>query len=62
MHLKYGRSAGNDVYPWNGTTSRATVASRTKVSFEQMAALIPEIMDGSFYTFKVNIRKTYFMK
>jgi hypothetical protein len=31
--LKNGRSAGNGVYTWKGTTSRVMVASRPKVSF-----------------------------
>jgi hypothetical protein len=33
MHLKYGRSAGNAAYTWKGTTSKAMVAIRPKVSF-----------------------------
>jgi hypothetical protein len=30
---KNGRSPGNGVYSWKGTTSRVMVASRPKVSF-----------------------------
>jgi hypothetical protein len=33
MHLKNGRSAGNSVYMWKGTTLRLMVVSRPKVSF-----------------------------
>jgi hypothetical protein len=47
MHLQNGGSAGNDAYVQKGTTSRVMVASRPKVSSGQMAALVPEIMDGS---------------
>jgi hypothetical protein len=32
-----------------GTTSRLIVVSRSKVSFDRMAAPGPEIMDGSLY-------------
>jgi hypothetical protein len=46
MHLENGSSAGNGAYSRNGTTSKVTVASRPKVSFYQMAAPVPEIMDG----------------
>jgi hypothetical protein len=38
-----------DAYVQQGTTSKVMVASRPKVSFDQMAAPIPEIMDGSLY-------------
>jgi hypothetical protein len=40
-----GRSAENGVYAWKGTTSRVMVASRPKVSFDQMMAPVPEMMD-----------------
>jgi hypothetical protein len=49
MHLKNGRSIGNDPYMWKGITSRVIVASRPKVSFDQMAAPVPEIMDDSIW-------------
>jgi hypothetical protein len=32
MHLKNDRCAGNSEYTWNGTASRVTVASRSRVS------------------------------
>jgi hypothetical protein len=47
MHLKNDRSAGNGAYARKRTTSRVKVASRLKVSFDQMAEPVPEIMDGS---------------
>jgi hypothetical protein len=46
IHLKNGRSAGTSAYARKGTISRVTVASRPKVSFDQTAAPVPEIMDG----------------
>jgi hypothetical protein len=46
MHLKNGRSAENRAYMQKGATSRVMAASRPKVSFDQMAAPIPEIMDS----------------
>jgi hypothetical protein len=42
MHLQNG----NGVYARNGITSKVTVANRPKVSFDQMAAPVPEIMNG----------------
>jgi hypothetical protein len=47
--FKNTRNTGNDAYMQKGTTSRVMVASRHKVSFYQIAALVPEIMDGSLY-------------
>jgi hypothetical protein len=44
--FKNGRNAGNDGYARKESTSRVMVASSSKVSFYQMVALIPEIMDG----------------
>jgi hypothetical protein len=41
----YGRSVGNGAYAQKGTTSRVMVARRPKVN--QLAAPVPEIMDGS---------------
>jgi hypothetical protein len=49
--FKNGRSAGNGTYGRKGTTSRVMVASRPKVSFDQMAAPVLEIMDGSMYVY-----------
>jgi hypothetical protein len=49
MPLKNGRSAGNSAYTRKGTIWRVMVTGRAKVSFEQMAAPVPEIMDGSLY-------------
>jgi hypothetical protein len=46
--LKNGRTSGNGAYARKGTISRVMVASRSKVRFDQMAARVPEIMDGSF--------------
>jgi hypothetical protein len=45
--FKNGRSAGSGAYTQKGTTSRVMVASRTTVSFNQMAAPVLEIFDGS---------------
>jgi hypothetical protein len=42
---KKDRSTGNGAYMWKGTVSRVMVVSRPEVSFEQMAASVPEIMD-----------------
>jgi hypothetical protein len=47
--LKNGRSSGNSAYAWKGDTSRVVVASRLKVSFDQIAAPVPENMDGCLY-------------
>jgi hypothetical protein len=66
MNLKKGRSAENSAYAQKGTTSRVTVDSRPRVSFNQMAAPVPEIMDGSFTVFCIcsfyfiNVSFTYF--
>jgi hypothetical protein len=43
--VKNARSAGNSAYARTGIALRLMVASRHKVSFDQMAALVPEIMD-----------------
>jgi hypothetical protein len=43
--FKSGMSAGNGVF----TQKSVMVASRTEVSFDLMAATVPEIMDGSLY-------------
>jgi hypothetical protein len=50
MHLKSGRSAENGAYTWKGATSRVMVATKLKLTFGQMAAPGPEIMDhtGNF--------------
>jgi hypothetical protein len=47
--IKDGRSAGNGAYARKGTTSRVMVACRPKLAFDQMAARVPEIMDGCMY-------------
>jgi hypothetical protein len=47
IHLKNGISTWDDAYTQQWTTLRVMVASRPKVSFDQMAAQVPEIMDGS---------------
>jgi hypothetical protein len=43
--FKNAGSAGKNAYMWKGTTSRVMLASRPKVSFDQMTAPVPEIMD-----------------
>jgi hypothetical protein len=48
MHVNNGRSARNDADARKGTVSRMMVASRPSVSFDEIAAPVPEIMDG-FY-------------
>jgi hypothetical protein len=50
MRLKYGRSTGDSAYARKGTTSRVIVASRSKVSFDQMPTPASEIMDGSLFS------------
>jgi hypothetical protein len=47
MHLTNSRSAGNGAYVWNGSTSRWWWPLGPNLSFDQMAALAPEIMDSS---------------
>jgi hypothetical protein len=47
--FKIGRSSGNGAYAQNETTSRIMVTSRPKVSFHQMEAPVPEIMDVSSF-------------
>jgi hypothetical protein len=49
MHLKIYRSAGTGAYMQKGTASRLMVASRSKVSFDQMVTPVLEIMDASLY-------------
>jgi hypothetical protein len=44
MHLEIGRSTGSGTYTQKGTTLRVTVASRPNVSYDQMAAPVPEIV------------------
>jgi hypothetical protein len=44
--FKNGTSTGNGAYEQNETTSRVMVVSRTKVSFDQMAASVSEIIDS----------------
>jgi hypothetical protein len=44
-----GRSNGNSAYAPKGSTSKVMVASRSKVSFHQMAAPVQDIMDGFLY-------------
>jgi hypothetical protein len=44
-------SAGNGAFAWKGTTSRVVVACRPKLIFDQMAALVPEIIDTTLYSF-----------
>jgi hypothetical protein len=51
MHLKNDRSAGIGAYMQKGTTSSVTVASRPEISFDQMAAPVPEIINGSLIVF-----------
>jgi hypothetical protein len=46
--FKNDRSTGKSVYARKGTTLRVKMASRHKV-FDQMAAPVLEIMDGSLY-------------
>jgi hypothetical protein len=43
--FKNDRSAGNGAYGRKGTTSRVMVARMPKISFDQMAAPVLEIMD-----------------
>jgi hypothetical protein len=50
MHLKNGRNAGNKAYARKGTTSRVMVVSRPKVSLDQIAATVQEIMDTISYS------------
>jgi hypothetical protein len=45
--LKNGGSTGNGAYTWKGTTSRWLLPVGPKLVFDQMAAPVPEIMDGS---------------
>jgi hypothetical protein len=49
--FKNGRRAGNGSCVWKGGYSRVMMASRPKVSFDQMAAPVPEIMAGSLYKY-----------
>jgi hypothetical protein len=47
--FKKGRSTGNSAYVRMATTSRVMVASRHKLVFDQMAAPVAEIVDGSLH-------------
>jgi hypothetical protein len=53
--FRNGRRGGNSAYARKGTASKVTVGSRPKVSFDQMAAPVPEIMDG--YLYRTSVRK-----
>jgi hypothetical protein len=46
MHLKKMAEA------LGTTTSRVMVASRPRLVFDQMAASVPEVMDGSLYVYR----------
>jgi hypothetical protein len=48
--FRNGRSAGIGACALKGTTSRVFVTSRPKVSVDQMAVPVPEIMDYNLYT------------
>jgi hypothetical protein len=54
--FKNCRSAGNSAYEKKGTTSKVMVASWLKISFEQIAAPIPESMDDSLYRGEVRVQ------
>jgi hypothetical protein len=45
--FKNGISTGKDAYMQTGTILRVMLASRPKISFDQMAAPVPEIMDSN---------------
>jgi hypothetical protein len=49
MHFKNGRSAGKGAYTWKGTTLKVMVAIGPKLVFDEMAAPVPEIKNGSLY-------------
>jgi hypothetical protein len=49
MHFKNGRSAENGSHMWKGTTLKVIVTGRAKLVFDQTAAPVPEIMDGSIF-------------
>jgi hypothetical protein len=57
MHLKNGRSTGNGEYARKGTTSRVMVASRPKVSSDQMAAPVLEVMDWNSRAIQLSPKK-----
>jgi hypothetical protein len=46
MHLKHRINAQNDAYVQKGTTSRVRRPVGPKLDFDQMAAVVPEIMVG----------------
>jgi hypothetical protein len=47
--VKNGTSSGNGAYVQKETTSRVMAANMPKVSFDQMAAPVPEFMDDFLY-------------
>jgi hypothetical protein len=49
MHFKNARSTGKGTYTCKGTTLKVMVSIGPKLVFDQMAAPVPEIMDGSLY-------------
>jgi hypothetical protein len=49
--FKNDRSAGNCAYVQKGTTSKVMVASRHKVSFDEMVAPVSGIMECPSYLF-----------
>jgi hypothetical protein len=46
MHLTNGKSAGNGAYMQMGTTLMVKVPVGPKLVFDQIAAPVPEIMEG----------------
>jgi hypothetical protein len=57
--FKSGRNPENGAYSQKGTTLKVMVTSRPKVSFNLMAAPVPESINGSLYdganTFVISI-------
>jgi hypothetical protein len=55
------RRSGNGAQARKGTTSRVMVARRSKVSFDQMAAQVPEIMVGFLIYLHIerHVKKSY---
>jgi hypothetical protein len=49
MNFKNSRSAGNGAHMWKGTTLKVIVTGRPKLVFDQRAAPVPEITDGSIF-------------
>jgi hypothetical protein len=62
---KNGKSARYNAYAPKGTTLKVTVATKPKVSFDQMAAPVSEIMDGlcisSFSLISLQADQNYFV-